>query len=70
MDNRGDCSERVLRGGSWDFRPRRLRSAGRGGITTGDRYNDIGFRVARTLHLESLPLYPGVQGAQPLENFA
>ena len=45
----GDCSERVLRGGSWYNLPRNLRAALRSGDTTGNRYGDNGFRVARTL---------------------
>ena len=45
----GDCSTRVLRGGSWGDSPRNLRSANRYGYTTGFRLDDYGFRVARTL---------------------
>ena len=45
----GDCSERVLRGGSWGDYPRNLRSANRVRGTTGNRLYDYGFRVARTL---------------------
>ena len=45
----GDCSRRVLRGGSGDSAPRLLRSAFRVGYTTGLRLNVIGFRIARTL---------------------
>ena len=49
----GDCSERVMRGGSWIVKPSFLRSAARWGvftgITEGIRYNFFGFRVARTL---------------------
>ena len=45
----GDCSSRVLRGGSWYFLPRYLRSAFRFWFTAGSRYNNLGFRVARTL---------------------
>ena len=45
----GDCSSRVLRGGSWGDEPRVLRSAFRYGGNSGTRYNGIGFRVARTL---------------------
>ena len=45
----GDCSQRVLRGGSWDFNPRYLRSAYRVGYTAASRYLNSGFRVARTI---------------------
>ncbi len=46
---RGECARRVLRGGSWYFYPRYLRSAIRVRSTTSNRNNYIGFRVARTL---------------------
>lgn len=45
----GNCDRRVLRGGSWDFYPRDLRSAVRVRSTTGVRDSYLGFRVARTL---------------------
>ena len=45
----GDCSVRVLRGGSWNVNPRNLRSANRNRFTTGNRNIILGFRVARTL---------------------
>ena len=45
----GDCSNRVSRGGSWDFEPRSLRSANRGRDAPGSRGSYGGFRVARTL---------------------
>ena len=45
----GDCSRRVLRGGSWDRNPGCLRSAYRGGGDASYRSSNIGFRVARTL---------------------
>jgi formylglycine-generating enzyme required for sulfatase activity len=45
----GDCSRRVLRGGSWDSSPWLSRSAFRFGDTTVYRYVAYGFRVARTL---------------------
>ena len=45
----GNCSGRVLRGGSWYSKPGLLRSAVRGGSSTGDRYDGSGFRVSRTL---------------------
>ena len=45
----GDCSRRILRGGSWIFSPRVLRSASRHGYASDYRYFHVGFRVARTL---------------------
>ena len=45
----GECSRRVLRGGSWFLNSRYLRSAYRSWITSGLRNLIIGFRVARTL---------------------
>ena len=45
----GDCSQRVLRGGSWIDRPRNLRSANRSRKATGTQGSYYGFRVARTL---------------------
>ncbi len=45
----GDCSRRVLRGGSWSSDPLSLFSAIRGKLGYGLRFNTSGFRVARTL---------------------
>ena len=45
----GECRKRVLRGGSWNYEPRNLRSANRNWLTSGNRYYIDGFRVARTL---------------------
>jgi formylglycine-generating enzyme required for sulfatase activity len=45
----GNCSLRVLRGGSWYGNPRILRTAYRIGNTPGGWGNDLGFRLARTL---------------------
>jgi formylglycine-generating enzyme required for sulfatase activity len=46
---RGDPSYRVLRGGSWLFDARALRSASRGGGNPAERSDNHGFRVARML---------------------
>ena len=46
------CTEsrtRVVRGGSWNGYPQYLRAAYRSGYSTGNRYLDQGFRLARTL---------------------
>jgi formylglycine-generating enzyme required for sulfatase activity len=45
----GDSQPRVLRGGGWLNIPRFARSANRYWYSVGDRYYDLGFRVARTL---------------------
>lgn len=45
----GDCSIRVVRGGSWNYIPWFVRAAFRYRFDTGDRYCNVGFRVARTL---------------------
>jgi len=47
----GDCDRHVLRGGSWPSRPWGLRSAFRNNFEAGNRSNNFGFRVARTLPL-------------------
>ena len=46
---RGECRRRVVRGGSWDYGPRDLRSAYRDWVVTGYRIYYLGFRVSRTL---------------------
>jgi formylglycine-generating enzyme required for sulfatase activity len=45
----GDCSSRVVRGGSWRSGPRFLRSAIRASYAPDQRINGLGFRVGRTL---------------------
>jgi formylglycine-generating enzyme required for sulfatase activity len=45
----GDCSNRVVRGGSWSSDPQVLRTANRRGAAAGGRDDDLGFRVGRTL---------------------
>ena len=45
----GDCSKRVLRGGTWLGDAVVVRSAIRGRSNAGDRDGEAGFRVARTL---------------------
>ncbi len=44
----GDCSRRVLRGGSWYFSPWDVRSAYRDWLRPSDRLYNIGFRISRT----------------------
>ncbi|MCC7049686.1 MAG: SUMF1/EgtB/PvdO family nonheme iron enzyme [Alphaproteobacteria bacterium] len=44
----GDCSKRVVRGGSWSNLPSGIRSAFRSKSTVATRYDNYGFRVART----------------------
>ncbi|WP_435276289.1 SUMF1/EgtB/PvdO family nonheme iron enzyme [Psychrobium sp. nBUS_13] len=44
---RGDCTRRVLRGGSWDNLPRYARSANRSIYSVGYRYYFYGFRVVQ-----------------------
>lgn len=46
----GNCNKRVLRGGSWTFKPQFLRSARRSKNFTTPRMSLIGFRVARELN--------------------
>lgn len=45
----GEQAFRVLRGGAWGTAPRNVGSTGRFAQEQGDRYDHIGFRVARTL---------------------
>jgi formylglycine-generating enzyme required for sulfatase activity len=45
----GDCSRRVVRGGSWISYPQLLRSATRFWNTSNNRGNLLGFRIGRTL---------------------
>ena len=45
----GDCSLRILRGGSWNYYPRYLRSANRFRFKPGSRNYFSGFRVSRVL---------------------
>jgi formylglycine-generating enzyme required for sulfatase activity len=47
-NTQGDCSQRVLRGGSYVDRPASLRAAARNWNAASTRAADIGFRVART----------------------
>ena len=45
----GNCSQRVLRGGSWNYNPWLLRSAYRDWDEPDFRSGNVGFRLARTL---------------------
>lgn len=44
----GDCYRRLVRGGSWNFRPAVVRSAVRFWVETKIRHEGVGFRVARS----------------------
>jgi formylglycine-generating enzyme required for sulfatase activity len=46
---KGDGKKRVLRGGSWNNSPSRVRAAERGRDDPAIRFSTIGFRLARTL---------------------
>ncbi|MBL8424301.1 MAG: formylglycine-generating enzyme family protein [Candidatus Accumulibacter phosphatis] len=46
---KGECGRRVVRGGSWYFRPVLARAAFRGRYVPGSRFSVLGFRLARTL---------------------
>lgn len=48
-DDGGDCSNRIVRGGSWNSEPNRIRSAFRAAVTAVSPNSALGFRVARTL---------------------
>lgn len=45
----GDCSRRVLRGGSWTSHPRWVRSARRSPVASDYRYDGSGFRLAQDI---------------------
>src|SRR3984893_3931681 len=45
----GDCTARVIRGGSWGGGPEYVRPAFRDRSSTNDRNYTLGFRVGRTL---------------------
>ncbi|MEN8178241.1 MAG: SUMF1/EgtB/PvdO family nonheme iron enzyme [Pseudomonadota bacterium] len=48
-EGRGECGQRVIRGGSWFNGPGFLRSATRSGRNTGNMNNNLGFRLAQDL---------------------
>ena len=45
----GDCTRRVIRGGSWYTSAKLIRSAARDSDPTSYKNTNVGFRVARTL---------------------
>ena len=46
--SQGDCTRRVVRGGSWASTPGSIRSAARTSQAVSYRASDLGFRIART----------------------
>lgn len=48
-ESAGDCSQAVIRGGSWLNQPKDLRSASRGSSPKASKHINIGFRVARDI---------------------
>ncbi len=64
---RGDCGKRVLRGGSWIGRPWFLRAAYRLRDSSVDGYIIIGFRVARTLAVETVTSEPAASDGAAVE---
>ena len=59
----GDCSYRAVRGGSW--RTRMVAAASRPSGKRQARYDSIGFRVARTLHVQSVETGARDSGQDP-----
>ena len=47
-----DCRERAVRGGAWSSPARMLRATVRAKAPAGARFDDVGFRVVRTLAIE------------------
>jgi formylglycine-generating enzyme required for sulfatase activity len=48
-DPKGPSSgiDRAVRGGGWDSKARHCRSACRGAVSSGQKINDVGFRLVR-----------------------
>ncbi len=71
QNNDVNSPDRALRGGAWNSVPRNLRSAIRSRNHPGNRNNDVGFRLSRTLlNPDSLRLYfLGVRGEAPADFF-
>jgi len=46
----GDATQRVIRGGAWDYMPRLLRSSWRDVFSFHSKRDNLGFRIAETLH--------------------
>jgi formylglycine-generating enzyme required for sulfatase activity len=57
----GDCSHRVIRGGSWGNDPQSLRAADRVRTSFVVRTSILGFRIGRTLSVDD----PSLSGARP-----
>lgn len=64
----GDCALRVDRGASWNDFPRGARPANRDGGSTGNRNNNLGFRLASrpaTARTGATMVAPGAQNGRP-----
>ena len=55
---------RVIRGGSWNNEPRRVRSANRNRNDTGNRNDNLGFRLAQSTRASPEPVRPRMRRAR------
>ena len=66
----GGCRNRVMRGGSWESNPSRLRAANRRKHTLADIDNDFGFRVVRNIGSQPVPAPPSQPQRAPIADAA
>lgn len=55
--------QRVIRGGSWNNKPRRVRSANRDRNTPDNRNNKLGFRLAQSIRARAVTRSRVIQGS-------